>query len=140
MRAGSGPLKRPQDLPATLFSFIWAYSRRQQLVLLALTVLTFPFLYASLELPKRIINDAIGAETPVIMVWGQDIAQVEYLLILCFGFLAAVVIGGMMKMRLNTLKGIVAERLLRRLRYTLINRMLRFPKPYFRTTSQGELV
>ena len=140
IKSGS-PSKGAQALPVSLFAFIWAHSRRQQFLLLALTVLTFPFLYASLELPKRIINDAIGAEAPVIDVWGgHQVGQVDYLLLLCLAFLGAVLLGGMMKMRLNTMKGIVAERLLRRLRYTLISRMIRFPRPYFRTTSQGELV
>ena len=127
-------------MPRTLFSFIWRYSKRQQLGLLALTLIIFPFLYATLELPKRIINDAIGAPESYVQIWGQQISQVEYLLLLCCGFLAAVVIAGVLKMRLNTAKGVTAERLLRRLRYTLISRMIRFPKPYFRTTSQGELV
>ena len=45
-----------------------------------------------------------------------------------------------MKMRINTMKGVLAERLLRRFRYTLIARILRFPQPYFERTSQGELV
>ncbi len=44
----------------SLFQFIWKNSKRNQFVLLAITVLTFPLLYISLELPKRIINDAIG--------------------------------------------------------------------------------
>lgn len=127
-------------MQSTLFSFIWTYSRRQQIGLLALTLVTFPFLYAALELPKRIINDAIGSPTEVVTVFGHEVGQIEYLLILCFGFLGAVLVSGLLKMRLNTMKGVVAERLLRRLRYTLINRMMRFPTPYFRTTSQGELV
>jgi len=54
----------------TLFSFIWKYSKRQQLVLLALTVVSFPFLYVSLELPKRIINDAIGSPTANVDLFG----------------------------------------------------------------------
>ena len=124
----------------TLFSFIWKYSKRQQFVLLGVTLATFPFLYASLELPKRIINDAIGAESARIDLFGTDVGQVEYLVILCLAFLAAVLISGLMKMRLNTMKGILAERMLRRFRYQLIGRMMRFPRPYFRTTSQGELV
>jgi len=124
----------------TLFSFIWKYSKRQQLLLLVLTVISFPFLYASLELPKRIINDAIGSPTDRIMLLGYDLTQVQYLLVLCFAFMATVLASGVMKMRINTMKGVLAERLLRRLRYTLISRMMRFPKPYFRTTSQGELV
>lgn len=129
-----------QDMERTLFQFIWKYSKRQQLVLLLVTVLSFPFLYASLELPKRIINDAIGSETNIISVFGYDLTQVEYLLLLCLGFLSAVLAGGLMKMRINTMKGVLSERLLRRFRYQLLSRMLRFPKPYFRSTSQGELV
>jgi putative ABC transport system ATP-binding protein len=43
-------------------------------------------------------------------------------------------------MRLNTMKGILAERLLRRFRFQLVSRMMRFPRSYFQNTSQGELV
>jgi len=124
----------------TLFGFIWKYSKRQQFVLLGVTLLTFPFLYASLELPKRIINDAIGATSDSITYFGVTFTQVQFLIVLCFLFLATVVISGVMKMHLNTMKGVLSERMLRRLRYLLIERMLRFPSPYFRTTSQGELV
>ncbi len=47
---------------------------------------------------------------------------------------------GLFKMRLNTMKGVTAERLLRRFRFNLISRMMRFPTRYFQDTSQGELV
>ena len=124
----------------TLFSFIWKYSRRDQLMLLAMTMVTFPFLYVSLELPKRIINDAIAAETDVVVLLGFELTQIQFLLVLCVCYLAAVTTHGLLKMRLNTMKGVVAERLLRRFRFTLLSRMLRFPKAYFRSTSQGELV
>lgn len=124
----------------TLFSFIWKHSKRQQLTLLILTVVSFPFLYISLELPKRIINDAIGSNTANVDLFGTQVTQIQFLLILCVAFLAVVLAGGLMKMRINTMKGVLAERMLRRLRFQLIGRMMRFPKPYFRTTSQGELV
>jgi putative ABC transport system ATP-binding protein len=124
----------------TLFTFIWKHSKRDQLVLLAVTILTFPFLYATLELPKRIINDAIDADDPMVNAFGYDLTQIEFLTLLCLGYLAAVLAHGLIKMRLNTMKGVVAERLLRRFRYSLISRMTRFPKRYFQTTSQGELV
>ena len=124
----------------TLFSFIWKHSKRQQLWLLVLTLVSFPFLYASLELPKRIINDAIGAAGQQTEIFGIELTQVQFLLVLCVAFFLAVLIGGLMKMHINTRKGVLSERMLRRLRYQLIHRMLRFPKPYFRTTSQGELV
>ncbi|MCA0907355.1 cyclic nucleotide-binding domain-containing protein [Ruegeria marisrubri] len=127
-------------METTLFAFIWKYSKKQQLVLLLLTVLSFPFLYASLELPKQIINDAIGAPGDTVTIWNFTVTQVQYLMILCVAFLATVIVSGVMKMRINTMKGVLAERMLRRLRYTLIQRSMRFPKSYFATTSQGELV
>jgi putative ABC transport system ATP-binding protein len=127
-------------MDSSLFAFIWKHSKRDQLLLLALTVVTFPFLYVTLELPKRIINDAIGATGDTVLVFGLQFTQIQFLLALCFGYLASVFVHGLLKMRLNTMKGVTAERLLRRFRYSLISRMLRFPRNYFRSTSQGELV
>ncbi|MCV6584713.1 MAG: ABC transporter transmembrane domain-containing protein, partial [Marinibacterium sp.] len=124
----------------SIFAFIWRYSKRQQMVLLVATLLSFPFLYASLELPKMIINDAIGSTTSQVRFWGFDLTQIEFLMVLCFAFLGTVLASGLMKMRINTMKGVLAERMLRRFRYQLISRMMRFPQPYFRSTSQGELV
>ncbi|MGZ2258000.1 ABC transporter transmembrane domain-containing protein [Roseobacter sp. A03A-229] len=100
----------------------------------------FPFLYLTLELPKRIINDAIGAQNTVVIAFGVEFTQLGFLFLLCGAFLASVLAHGLLKMRINTMKGVLSERLLRRLRYSLISRMLRFPKAYFRRTSQGELV
>ncbi|MFT5895488.1 MAG: hypothetical protein ACI8VW_002363, partial [bacterium] len=51
---------REQLMEKSIFTYIWKYSKRNQLILLMVTMLTFPILYVSLELPKRIINDAIG--------------------------------------------------------------------------------
>ncbi|MGC1505218.1 MAG: ABC transporter transmembrane domain-containing protein [Sulfitobacter sp.] len=124
----------------SIFSFIWKYSRREQIALLVFTLVTFPFLYATLELPKRIINDAIGAQAKVVKLFGFDVGQVQFLMMLCFAYLGAVLVHGVLKMRLNTMKGVLAERLLRRFRYHLISRMMRFPRSYFQNTSQGELV
>ncbi len=124
----------------SLFSFIWKYSKRDQLILLLVTLTLFPLLYLTLELPKRIINDAIGASSERVEVLGYDIGQVSFLMVLCGLFLVSVLLHGIMKMRINTMKGVLSERLLRRLRYTLIERILRFPAPYFERTSQGELV
>ncbi|WP_370399988.1 ABC transporter transmembrane domain-containing protein [Sulfitobacter sp. JB4-11] len=124
----------------SLFAFIFKYSRRDQIYLLAFTLFTFPFLYATLELPKRIINDAIGAETSVIDVFGVQLSQVQFLMTLCFAYLAAVLVHGLLKMRLNTMKGVLAERMLRRFRYKLLSRMMLFPRSYYQNTSQGELV
>ena len=124
----------------SLFQFIWKNSKRSQLMLLVVTLLTFPLLYVSLELPKRIINDAIGGSGEDFILLGISLTQIEFLLVLCVGFLLAVLANGLLKMRINTMKGVLAERLLRRFRYQLLTRMLWFPRPYFRATSQGELV
>ncbi len=124
----------------TLFKFIWKYSKKEQFVLLIVTVLTFPILYLSLELPKRIINDAINGTAEIYHFAGFSLSQTQFLLVLCLGFLLAVLVNGLLKMRLNTMKGILAERLLRRFRYQMLARIHRFPRSYFRSTSQGELV
>jgi ABC-type multidrug transport system fused ATPase/permease subunit len=124
----------------TLFSFIWKYSKREQFVLLVVTTALFPLLYLTLELPKRIINDAIDAKEVPVQFWGMELEQTTFLGVLCAAFLVAVLCHGLLKMRINTMKGVLAERMLRRLRYTLIARILRFPSSYFERTSQGELV
>ncbi len=108
--------------------------------MLAVTTSLFPLLYLTLELPKRIINDAIGAATPVVDVLGYSLSQTNFLIILCIGFLLAVLAHGLMKMRINTMKGVLSERMLRRFRYQMISRALRFPQPYFERVSQGEMV
>lgn len=124
----------------SLFRFIWKHSKRDQMILLVVTVTLFPLLYLTLELPKRIINDAIGSQTTTIEVYGFGFDQITYLGILCLAFLLSVLAHGVMKMRINTMKGILSERMLRRFRYGLIARILRFPQPYFERVSQGELV
>ena len=53
-----------------------------------------------------------------IAVWGTELSQVQFLLALCLAYLGAVLVHGLMKMRLNTMKGVLAERLLRRFRYS----------------------
>ncbi len=132
--AGAGFIER------TIFGFIWKYSKRDQLILLAVTSTLFPLLYLTLELPKRIINDAIGAASPIVDVWGYSLEQTTFLIVLCIAFLVAVLAHGLMKMRINTMKGVLSERMLRRFRYQLISRALRFPQPYFERVSQGEMV
>lgn len=123
----------------TLFSFIWTHSRRDQILLILVTSLLFPLQYLTLELPKRIINDAIGGQGVRVPYTEFFLGQLEALAALCVAFLLAVIAHGLLKMRVNTMKGVLAERLLRRFRYTLIGRILRFPQSYQRRLSEGEL-
>ncbi len=131
---GSSPIER------SIFAFIWKHSKREQLVLLVIALTLIPLLYVTLDLPKRIINDAIAAPVPVVDFYGFQFEQITFLFLLCGAFLLSVIVHGLVKMRVNTMKGVLAERLLRRFRYRLIARILRFPAPYFERTSQGELV
>ncbi len=124
----------------SIFRFIMRYSWRQQVLLLVLTVASFPVLYASLELPKTIVNNAIhGTDFPK-TIYGVSLEQFEYLFTLCGIFLLLVGINGGFKYVINVYKGLVGERMLRRFRYQLFTHLLRFPIPHFRRTSQGELI
>lgn len=124
----------------TLFGFIWRYSKRQQIIILAMTMISFPILYMSLELPKWIVNDAIsGTEWPK-DVFGFSLEQIPYLIVLCSMFLGLVILNNAVKYVLNIYKGIAGERMVRRLRYMLYHSILRFRLTRFRRVSAGELI
>ncbi|MEC7661101.1 MAG: ABC transporter ATP-binding protein/permease [Pseudomonadota bacterium] len=124
----------------TLFKFIWRYSKRDQIILLILTAISFPFLYLSLDLPKTIINKAIGGKDVPEEIFGMTVDQIDYLLILSGAFLALVFVNGGFKFYVNVFRGQLGERMLRRLRYSLLARVLRFPLPQFKKVSQGEVI
>lgn len=122
-----------------IFRYVLRHSKRAQVLILAMTIGSFPFLYATLELPKLIINDAL-ASGDVHELYGFAFDQVSYLFLLCGIFLVLVLVNGGFKYVINVYKGITGERMLRRLRYELYSRVLRFPLPHFRRISQGEIV
>ena len=124
----------------TLFKFIWRHSKRDQIILLILTAISFPFLYLSLDLPKTIINKAIGGKDVPEEIFGMTVDQIDYLLILSGAFLALVFVNGGFKFYVNVFRGQLGERMLRRLRYSLLARVLRFPLPQFKKVSQGEVI
>src|SRR5205085_2134715 len=104
------------------------------------TLLSFPFLYYSLELPKVVINQAIGGKHFPVDFFGFPLGQIPYLLVLCGIFLGLVIINGWFKYHLNVRKGRVGERMLRRLRFELYQRILRFPLRHFDRTATGEII
>jgi putative ABC transport system ATP-binding protein len=124
----------------SLFGFIWKYSARQQIFILMVTVLTYPVVYVLLELPKLIVNDAVQGDNFPRTILGVDFDQVPYLLLLCFAFLFLVVVSNGLKFYLNVYKGRLGERMLRRLRFELFQRVLRFRLPHFRKVSSGEII
>ncbi|MFQ5994468.1 MAG: ABC transporter transmembrane domain-containing protein [Acidiferrobacterales bacterium] len=124
----------------SIFKFVLRYSKREQIILLCVTLVSLPFLYISLDLPKTIINKAIGGTTFPREVFGYELEQIPFLMLLCGLFLVLVFINGGFKYFVNVYRGVVSERMLRRLRHQLFERVLRFPLPHFRKQSQGEIV
>ena len=126
----------------SIYKYILRYSIRQQIVLTLLAVASYPFLYAFYELPKTIVNEAIQAKhiSFPTSALGIDLDQVGYLFFLCGLFLLIVAVNQAFKYAINVYKGQTGERMLRRLRYDLYARILRFPLPHFRKVSQGELI
>jgi ABC-type multidrug transport system fused ATPase/permease subunit len=134
-------------LDRNMFRYIWRFSSRQQILLLVLIVASYPVQFLIYDATKAIINRAIGGEGPPFSAsfFGLpsisiDIEREWFLLIMCFVFLAAVLINNGFKYIINVLKGRLAEQLLRRLRYTLFARVLRFPLAHFKRSSAGELI
>lgn len=124
-----------------IYRFILRHSRRDQLILVLLSVAALPFLYYSFELPKLIVNEALsdGAHFP--KAWlGIELERLPYLFTLCAIFLALVLINGAFKFFTSTYRYKVGDRLLRRLRYQLVERLLRFPVGDFRNQSSGQVV
>lgn len=124
----------------SILSYIWRYSKSQQLVIVALTFVSFPLLYMSLELPKWIINDVLSRPEAPHTILGWELTPLSYLVLLCVLLLTLVIASGALKMRINTYKGLIGERLVRRLRFSLINRILKFPLKAFSRISSGELI
>ncbi len=146
-----------------LFKYIWRHSRHEQLIILLLVVVAQVFYFASLNLPKAIVNDGIEgkafqnqAEVPflrlsvpvpafvsesgsVTLFEGIPLTQWPYLVGMSCLFLVMVTVNGLFKKTINTQKGRMGERMLRRLRYELYDRILLFPSAHFRKVKAAEL-
>ncbi len=126
----------------SIYKYILRYSAKQQVILTLLSVLSFPALYYYLELPKLIINQAIegeGISFPVSYA-GIEFDQMEFLYLTVGIFLFMVIVNQVFKYVINVYQGITGERMLRRLRFDLYCRILRFPLPTFRKKSPGEII
>ena len=149
-------------MDANLFRYIWRHSRLEQLAVLVLVLVSLPFYFISLDLPRNIVNEAIqgrgfGPSDPtqpflalslplpdalggsLLLFEGIPLERVPYLFALSGMFLLMVCVNGWFKYRINTHKGRMGERMLRRLRFDLFDRILRFPAPHFRKVKQAEL-
>jgi putative ABC transport system ATP-binding protein len=126
----------------TLHGFIIKHSLWQQVFVVTLAVVSQPFLYYSYDLPKNIINTitkwqphpfSIGITT-------FHLDHLGYLWTLCGLYFVMVLVNGGFKYWINRYKGQLGERMLRRLRYELYKRLLRFPIGYFKKVSAGEII
>jgi putative ABC transport system ATP-binding protein len=131
----------PNTLEPTIYRFILRHTSGAQIFLLVLTLLSFPFLYYSLLLPRTITDGAIksGKHFPLHML-GFELDHLSYLMVLCAAFLGLVFINGAFKYYINTYKGRLGERMLRRFRYQLYHRMLLFPLSYFHKNSSAQII
>ena len=148
----------------SLFRYIWIHTKRDQLWILFVVLLSLPPYFLFFDLPKQIVNVPIigaGFETEGATVrfleisfsvpaWisssgqldlfsGFELDRLAYLTVLCLAFLALVSINGMFKFYINTYKGRLGERTLRRLRYQLIDLVMRFPTPFVRRMKASEV-
>ena len=127
----------------SLFGFIIKYSKRDQLLIVPLVLATMVVYYLSLDLPKTIINQAIQGDrfkdAAATTFLGFELGRIEYLFALSLVFLGLIVLNGWLKFRINTMKGWMGERMLRRLRYALYDYILRFPLQRFRRVKAAEM-
>ncbi len=143
-----------------LARYIWTHTSRQQIWILVIVALSMVPYYLAFDLPKQIVNGPIqgkGFEAPGatqlfmqltidIPYWrsvevfpGLELERMPSLLGLSLMFLALVIVNGFFKFYINTYKGRLGERLLRRIRFELIDRILRFPPRYFKRIKAGEV-
>jgi putative ABC transport system ATP-binding protein len=129
-------------MESSMYKFVLKHSPRETAILIMLTVLSLPVYYITLDIPKNVFNQGILAKNIKFPydLFGFQLDQVHYLFWLCFLFFLSVLVNGGLKQYINTYKGRLGERLLRRLRYELISRIMRFPLPHFRKVSAGELI
>jgi putative ABC transport system ATP-binding protein len=134
------PQNAGDGLEPSVYGFILRYSWREQVYVVLMTLASFPFLYWSLDLPKQIVNRAISGKHFPQPYFGLELNQIPYLVALCVVFLALILINGWFKLHINVRKGVLGERMLRRLRYELYQRVLRFPLHHFDRIAQGQIV
>jgi len=147
----------------SLFRYIWRHSKRDQLIIFAVVLGSLPFYFASLDLPRRIVNEAIqgrafqsgqttaqflavsipwpewlGGTGSIQIFEGWPVDRLGLLFGLSLVFLLLVLINGGFKYVINVAKGALGERMLRRMRFDLFTLVLRFSPQALRTVKSSE--
>jgi putative ABC transport system ATP-binding protein len=150
-------------LETSLFRYVWEKSRGEQIIVLLIILASIPFYWASFDVPKRIVNDAIqgnafkdGKTTATLLDFtlhlpsflggasfklfeGFQVGQLGLLLGLSSYFLFLVLVNGAFKYVINVRKGILGERMLRRMRYDLFSQLMRFRPEDIRAVKPAEV-
>ena len=147
-----------------LAKYIWTHTSRHQLWILFIILVSMPTYFMSLDLPKQIVNgpiqgdgfttpgarqtflalsidlpDWISTAEPFVLFEGFSLDRFQMLMALSAAFLVLVIVNGLFKLYINTFKGRLGERMLRRLRFQLIDRVLRFPPNVFKRLKSAEV-
>ena len=152
---------RPLD--KNMMRYIWRYTRLEQMWIIFVVAASMPPYFFSLTLPVLIINGPIqgegfedatatknfleidftlpdwmgGMRFDLLEGWAME--RWPYLIALSCLFLALVCINGLFKFYINTYKGRLGERMLRRMRFQLTDRVLRFPVGHFKRLKSAEV-
>jgi len=152
---------RPLD--RNLLRYVWRHTRGEQIWILCVILASMPTYFLVLDLPVRIINQPIqgvgfevtgqtqqflelkfslpnffgGGEFTLFS--GFELERWPYLIALSSLFLFLVCVNGLFKFYINTYKGRLGERMLRRMRYQLTDRVLRFPIGHFKRVKGSEI-
>ena len=144
---------------SNILRFTWRHSRKAQIYILFIVLASMPTYFMSLDLPKQIVNGPIlgqGFEEPgaeqkflhlkfslfgieVNLFDGIDLPRMQMLFALSGMFLTLIIINGLFKYYINTYKGRLGERMLRRIRFELVDKLLRFPVRHFRRVKSSEI-
>jgi putative ABC transport system ATP-binding protein len=147
-----------------LAKYIWRHTSRHQIWILFIILLSMPTYFLSLDLPKQIVNgpiqgdgfstpdaqetflrlvidlpDWLSKAEPLVLFDGFSLDRLQMLMALSAAFLVLVIINGLFKLYINTFKGRLGERMLRRLRFQLVDRVLRFPPNVFKRVKAAEV-
>ena len=158
------PADQHENLPTTVFAFAWRHTKQMQIFILFIVLVSMPTYFLSLDLPKQIVNGPIqGKGFPSeeatqhyfridfdVPTWlwssgnielfrGVELQRFGALVALSIVFLMLVIVNGLFKFYINTYKGRLGERMLRHLRFELVDRLMRFPMSYFRRAKPSEL-
>jgi ABC-type multidrug transport system fused ATPase/permease subunit len=112
----------------SLFSWVFEGNVRWQVLLLAIIAVTVFTRVLPLEMQKRIVNQAIS------------LRKLDLLLIYCAYYLAAVIVSSACKYLINVLETLISQKVLARMRTSLLEHIISLPLSFFRNTQPGTVV